>query len=376
MPGTEAPPQRGPEAKGRTGGRAHESQVTAVSWRGDHLDVVDQTALPGRLEVRSLRTVAEVVAAIGGLVVRGAPAIGVCGAFGLVLALDEARPVTARGARAQLERAEAEVGGARPTAVNLGWATRRVVAATAGGGSPEEIRRLALAEALRILENDRESCRRIGAFGREELGGVSRLLTHCNTGRLATAGIGTALGVVYAKAEAGEAVEVLACETRPLLQGARLTAWELTQAGIPVTLIPDGAAGAALASGLAEAVIVGCDRVAANGDTANKIGTYALAALARVNGVPFYVAGPMTSFDPGSPTGRAIVIEERSADEVRRVGAAVVAPEVAVWNPAFDLTPASLISAFITDAGVLRPPFDVSIPAGIGEAARLGLRDP
>jgi methylthioribose-1-phosphate isomerase len=358
MPSTEAPP------------------IAAVVWRDDHVEIIDQTALPGRVEIRSLRTVDDVVAAIAGLAVRGAPALGVCGAFGLVLSLDESPPGTGGQARARLERAAARIGRTRPTAVNLGWATGRVAAAAAGGGSAEEVRRLALAEALRIQENDRESCRRIGACGREELRGVSRLLTHCNAGRLVTAGIGTALGVVYAKAEAGEEVEVLACETRPLLQGARLTAWELARAGIPVTLLPDGAAGAALASGLAEAVIVGCDRVAANGDTANKIGTYALAVLARANGVPFYVAGPMTSFDPDTSSGKAIVIEERSADEVRRVGESVVAPDVAVWNPAFDVTPSSLVSAFITDAGVLRPPFDVSIPDGIRTAARLGLRDP
>jgi methylthioribose-1-phosphate isomerase len=354
-------------------------QVAAIEWRGDRLDVIDQTLLPERLEVRSLRSVADVVGAIKALVVRGAPAIGVCGAFGVVLGLQDGLPDDLGEATsdllARLDTVVRTVEEARPTAANLAWASRRVAAAARGGGSPEEIRRLALDEAIRIRDNDVESCRRIGEAGRAELSGASRLLTHCNTGRLATAGIGTALGIVYAKAAAGEPVEVIASETRPLLQGGRLTAWELAEVGIPVTVIPDGAAGAALATGRVDAVVVGCDRVARNGDTANKIGTYALAVLAFAHEVPFYVAGPMTTFDAATAGGEGIVIEQRSGEEVRRVGATVVVPDVAVWNPAFDVTPAALITAFITDAGVLRPPYEVTIPAGIAEAARLGLRD-
>ena len=192
--------------------------------------------------------------------------------------------------------------------------------------------------------------------GRAELAGRSRLLTHCNTGRLATAGLGTALGVVYAKAAAAEPVQVLASETRPLLQGARLTAWELVNAGIPVTVVADTAAGAALAGGLVDAVLVGCDRVAANGDTANKIGTYSLAVLARANQVPFYVVGPLSSFDPEAAGGADIEVEQRPAAEVSTLAGRTVAPPGAgVWNPAFDVTPAALVTAFITDAGVLRP---------------------
>src|SRR4029077_209516 len=185
------------------------------------------------------------------------------------------------------------------------------------------------------------------------------------TGRLCSAGIGTALGVVYAKAAASEPVEVIAGETRPLLQGSRLTAWQLAEAGIPVSVIPDGAAGAALAAGKVEAVVVGCDRVARNGDTANKIGTYALAVLAVAHAVPFYVAGPMTTFDPATAGGEGIVIEQRPADEVRPAGSGLSDAEVAVWNPAFDVTPAALVTAFITDVGVLRPPYEVSIRDGI-----------
>ena len=340
---------------------------SAVEWRDDHLEVIDQTELPRRFTLLELRTVGEVVDALRRLVVRGAPAIGVAAAFGVVLGLDQRRPASAAAAREVLERVAAELEAARPTAVNLRWAVRRVVAAAAGGRDPAAIRRLALDEAMRVLLEDREACRRIAAHGRAELAGRKRLLTHCNTGRLASAGLGTALAVVYAKAAAGEPVEVLASETRPLLQGARLTAWELVDAGIPVTVLADTAAGAAMARGMVEAVLVGCDRVARNGDTANKIGTYALAVLASANGIPFYVVGPLPSFDPDAADGDAIVIEQRSPEEVRSLGGAPVAPERAeVWNPAFDVTPARLVTAFITDAGVLRPPFADSIARARG----------
>ena len=313
----------------------------SIEWVGDHLEVIDQTALPAHLEIAELTTVEAVVDAIKRLVVRGAPAIGVCGAFGVVIGLHEGR---------DLDEVASMLRSARPTAVNLAWAVDRVAAVVRAGGD-------ALAEAEMIRDEDRAACDAIGAYGRELLSDVDTLMTHCNTGRLATAGIGTALGVVYAKASAGERVAVIATETRPLMQGARLTAWELTDAGIPVTLIPDSATGAALAGGRADAVIVGCDRVARNGDTANKIGTYNLAVLARMSGIPFYVAGPLTTFDPDTPNGDAIVIEERAAEEVLNASGA----DVAVWNPAFDVTPADLITAFITDAGVLRPPYDESI---------------
>ncbi|HEU5004236.1 MAG TPA: S-methyl-5-thioribose-1-phosphate isomerase [Actinomycetota bacterium] len=350
------------------------ADVPTIAWRGDHLEVIDQTLLPGRLEVRSLKTVADVVDALQRLVVRGAPAIGVCGAFGIVLGLDERHPAAPAEVHECLRWSAGAVGGARPTAVNLAWAANRVAAVAAVGATYEEARSLALEEAQRIQEADRRSARLIGEIARLELTDQSRLMTYCNAGRLASAGIGTALAVAYAKADAGEPVEVLACETRPLLQGARLTAWELSQAGVPVTLIPDGAAGAALAAGRADAVVVGCDRVAANGDTANKIGTFSLAVLAHAAGIPFYVAGPMTTFDLDTPTGAGIVIEERSADEVRSFGGRATAPDVAVWNPAFDVTPARLITAFLTDAGVLRPPFGPAIAEGVAEAVRQGLR--
>jgi methylthioribose-1-phosphate isomerase len=241
-----------------------------------------------------------------------------------------------------------------------------VAAAAAGADDAAELHRLALAEALAVLEEDRTACARMAEAGRAELAAHHRLLTHCNTGRLATAGLGTALGVVYAKAAAGEPVQVLASETRPLLQGARLTAWELVNAGIPVTVVADTAAGAAMAGGLVDAVLVGCDRVAANGDTANKIGTYSLAVLARANQLPFYVVGPLSSFDPDAASGAGIEIEQRPAAEVSTIAGRQVAPGAAgVWNPAFDVTPAALVTAFITDAGVLRPPFERSIAAAL-----------
>src|ERR671914_140808 len=340
---------------------------SAVAWRDGRLEVVDQTLLPDRLVTLELTGVAEVVDALGRLAGRGAPAIGVAGAFGVVLGLAEAGPPPPgpeglAAARADLERIAATVAAARPTAANLGWAVRRVATAAARAADAAELRRLALAEALAVLEEDRKACARMAEAGRAELASRHRLLTHCNTGRLATAGLGTALGVVYAKAAAGEPVQVLASETRPLLQGARLTAWELVNAGIPVTVVADTAAGAALAGGLVDAVLVGCDRVAANGDTANKIGTYSLAVLARANRIPFYVVGPLSSFDASAAGGGQIVIEQRPAAEVAHLAATRLAPEGAgVWNPAFDVTPAALVTAFVTDVGVLRPPFPASI---------------
>lgn len=344
--------------------------LESVEWRDGGLEVLDQTLLPGRREVRRIRTVAEVIDALRRLVVRGAPAMGVFGGFSVVVGLDEAQPAGLAEARVLLDRLEAEIGGARPTAVNLRWAVGRVVAAARRGGSVPEMGAAALREAAAIQEEDRASCRSIAEFGRTELQQARRVLTHCNAGRLATTGLGTALGPLYAKHEAGEPIEVFACETRPLLQGARLTAWELGEAGVPVTLITDGAAGAAMGAGLVDAVIVGCDRVAMNGDTANKIGTRSLAVLARDAGIPFYVAGPLSSFDAAAADGSAIRIEQRPADEVLRVGPFSVAAGVGVWNPAFDVTPARLVTAFVTDAGVLRPPFPESIAAALSAAQR------
>ena len=336
----------------------------AVAWTGDAVEIIDQTRLPAEERVLRLTTPEEVVAAIARLAVRGAPAIGICGAFGVVLAADQ---LGSEATAERLKETAAAIRAARPTAVNLAWAVDRVLAAARRAPDAAALRGAVEAEALAILAEDREACRLIGEHGRAELPRASRLMTLCNTGRLATGGWGTALGVVYAKAAAGEEIEVLACETRPLLQGARLTAWELQHAGIPVTVLTEGAAAARLARGDVDAVVVGADRVAANGDTANKIGTYALAIAAHHHGVPFYVAVPRSTLDAATADGAAIDIEQRAGSEVRI--AAGLGDDVAVWNPAFDVTPAALITAIISDAGVLRPPFDATIADALATAA-------
>ncbi len=330
----------------------------AVAWDGAAIEIIDQTELPTAVNVTRLETCGAAIDAIRRLAVRGAPAIGACGALAMVLGIDAWHGESLGAARTHLGVLAETIGRARPTAVNLMWAVGRVRDAASQAATFDELRRRALDEALLIIEEDREACRLIGEFGRAYLAGVTRILTHCNTGRLATLGWGTALGIVYAKAAAHEPVEVYVCEARPLLQGARLTAWELLDAGIDVTLVADSAAAALLDGGRVDAVVVGADRIAANGDTANKIGTFGLAVLARHAGVPFYVAAASSTFDPATAAGRDIVVEERPADEIRLFrGCRAAPPAVPVWNPAFDVTPGALISAYITDVGVLHPPF-------------------
>ena len=342
----------------------------SVAWVDDHIEIIDQTKLPTELDVLELRTVDEVVDVIFRLAVRGAPAIGSCGALGMVVGLDERKPSDAAGAVAVLDELVDTIGNARPTAVNLSWAVKRVRDVAAAGSSVPEIRELALCEANLIIDEDRDACTRMGLFGLEELAGISRILTHCNTGRLATAGWGTALGVIYAKAASGEPVKVFSSETRPLLQGARLTTWELHDAGIDVTLMPDGASSTAMAQGKVEAVIVGADRIAANGDTANKIGTFTHAVNAKYAGIPFYVAAPLSTFDTSIATGADIEIELRPAHEMTKWRSEPTAPQdIAVWNPAFDVTPAELITAIITEVGVLKPPYGDSIRAAFNGGA-------
>jgi methylthioribose-1-phosphate isomerase len=336
----------------------------SVAWVDDHIEIIDQTKLPTELEIVELRTVEEVVDVIFRLAVRGAPSIGSCGALGMVVGLDERQPEDAPAARAVLDDLVDTIGNARPTAVNLSWAVKRVRDVASGGADLAEIRALALREANLIIDEDRDACTRMGLYGLEELRGVTKILTHCNTGRLATAGWGTALGVIYAKAAAGEPVQVISSESRPLLQGARLTTWELHDAGIDVTLMPDGASSAAMTSGMVEAVIVGADRIAINGDTANKIGTFTHAVNAKYAGIPFYVAAPLSTFDISISSGAEIEIELRPAYEMTRWRSEPTAPEdIAVWNPAFDVTPGELIAGIITEVGVLRPPYEESIPA-------------
>lgn len=340
--------------------------IESVRWSpdGGAVRLIDQTLLPERLEERDVRTVDEVCDAIARMVVRGAPAIGVTGAMGVVTSLAPFVGDAPARFRARLACHADRIARARPTAANLAWAVGEVVSA-APDGAPNDVVLAALrARATAILDDDRTMCRRIGEHGAPLLADGARVLTHCNAGALATAGIGTALAAVYVAAERGQRVEVLADETRPLLQGSRLTAWELARAGIPVRVLTDGAAAALMRAGRVDVVLVGADRIAANGDVANKIGTYGLALAARHHGIPFYVAAPASTFDRRIASGGAIVIEQRGRDEVARPGGRVVVPDdVPVENPAFDVTPAALVTAIISDRGVHRPPFDFRSPA-------------
>jgi methylthioribose-1-phosphate isomerase len=324
-------------------------QNTALRWDGTRLAVLDQTLLPHQVSWLELRGARDTAAAIRRLAVRGAPLIGIAAAYGLAL---EIAASSVDGARAGMELLR----DARPTAVNLAWAVDRVWAAAQSGGAEA-----ARAEAERIEAEEDAASAAIAAHGADVLAGARRILTHCNTGALATGGSGSALAVIRELAARGD-VEVLASETRPLLQGARLTVWELARDGIPVTLAVDGAAAGLMRRGEIDAVIVGCDRVAANGDVANKVGTYAHALAARAANIPFVVAGPTSSVDPALPSGDGIEIEERDPEEVRRPGGELVTlADVAVRNPAFDITPAELVTAFVCERGVARPPSAAAI---------------
>ena len=369
------------------------SLTPTLRWTGDSIEIIDQTRLPAELVLLDVRDVASAVDAIERLAIRGAPALGAFGALALVVGLDEAQPDSLDAARELLEQLRHEIGDARPTAVNLRWAVDRTIDAalaapelisagtnvdsddggSGSAGSVAELRRRLLDEALAIGAEDAKACAEIGRLGREVLAEATVIATHCNAGRLATAGIGTALAAFYAKAAAGEPVRVLAAESRPLLQGARLTAWELADAGIDVSVVPDGAMASLIAGGEVDAVIVGADRIAANGDTANKVGTLAHALAAADAGIGFYVAAPTTTVDAAVPSGNRIVIEQRSPDEVHHAGGQRLTPEDAkAVNPAFDVTPARLITAIITDAGVLRPPYGESIAQALAEAEPAG----
>ncbi len=335
------------------------SAVESVRWSADGgaVDIIDQRLLPGRLERRELRTADAVCDAIATLAVRGAPAIGVAGAMGLVVALVP----SATDRREQFLRRARELGdriaSVRPTAVNLSWAVRRVLdTANQTMGDGAAILDAMRDEATRMLDEDRAMCRRIGEHGVSLLAEGARVLTHCNAGALATAGIGTALAPVYVAAERGRRVAVFADETRPLLQGARLTAWELVQAGIDVTLICDGMAAQVMREKKVQLVIVGADRITANGDAANKIGTYGLAILADFHDVPFYVAAPSSTFDLSLKSGSAIPIEQRDPRVVTHGFGRQTGPDgVKVYNPAFDVTPAGLITGIVTERGLISP---------------------
>jgi methylthioribose-1-phosphate isomerase len=335
-----------------------------IEWTGTAARIIDQTLLPGTLKFVDITTDKEMWEAIKSLRVRGAPAIGVAAGYGLVLGLRRKNPDTLLEFRKVLRRISLYLATSRPTAVNLFWALDRCEAAihaldpsTTAQGAQDRL----LAEAIAIHRSDEATCQAIARNGASLLADAKGILTHCNAGALATAGMGTAVGVIYEAARSGNFV-VYADETRPLLQGARLTAWELMRAGIETRLITDNMAGTVLSQGSVQAVIVGADRIAANGDTANKIGTMPLAIVANYYKVPVYVAAPMSTIDGKIPDGSHIPIEERSAEEVTELGGTRIAPAgVKVFSPAFDVTPAPLIAAIITEKGVLRAPYGDSI---------------
>jgi methylthioribose-1-phosphate isomerase len=330
-----------------------------VRWRGDRVSLIDQTLLPEREVVLDIVDYRDLAAAIRSLKVRGAPAIGIAAAYGLALAAVTSRATSAGTLLAELREARDALAATRPTAVNLFWALDRVMAAAVLAHDCASMRDNVLKEARSIHEESLADELRIGALGASLLSERGAVLTHCNAGALATGGYGTALGVIRAAFESGKVSEVYADETRPLLQGARLTAWELARDGIPVTVIADGAAAALMAQGRIACVIVGADRIARNGDTANKVGTYGLAIAARAHDIPFYVAAPTSTIDLSLASGALIPIEERSADELRRLGdTRIVADGAQVLNPAFDVTPGRYISAIITEKDVAMPPYE------------------
>ena len=330
-----------------------------LRWRDGHLEMLDQRALPARTAYLQFESAEAVAEGIRAMVVRGAPAIGCAAAYGVALAALRLQHADGATFRDGLERASALLGASRPTAVNLAWALARMRERwrTLAGKNPPEVARALLAAAHDILNDDLRLNHVLGEHGAALLPDGARVLTHCNAGALATAGHGTALGVIRSAVAAGKRISVVADETRPFLQGARLTAWELAQDGIPVTLIADSAAGYLMSRGAIDAVIVGADRVAANGDVANKIGTYAVAVLAQRHGIPFYVACPLSTLDRSIERGAEIPIEERDAAEVTGYGGLRWAPDgTAARNPVFDVTPAALVTALVTEQGVVFAP--------------------
>ncbi|MCL0082448.1 S-methyl-5-thioribose-1-phosphate isomerase [Dehalococcoidia bacterium] len=356
-------------------------QVKPVEWRDTVIRVLDQTRLPAEVVFLDLADYAEVAKAIREMRVRGAPAIGVAAAYGLALGAQAIEAGSREEFLSKWGTISRELASTRPTAVNLFWALDRMTRAAGAcperqeilryaqndrkrreGSAMSEIKAALVEEAKRIERENEEADRRIGLLGAELIEDGFTILTHCNAGALATAGYGTALGVIKTAREQGKRIQVFADETRPLLQGARLTAWELVEAQIPVTLITDSMAGHFMSQGKIDCVVVGADRIAANGDVANKIGTYSVAVLAKENAVPFYVAAPTSTIDPSVKSGTEIPIEERSPDEVTRIGGARIAPDgVGVANPAFDVTPHRYISAIITEQGIAREPYIESL---------------
>lgn len=338
--------------------------MDSLQWKGRNLLVLDQTKLPGTIEYICCQDYPEVAEAIKKLSVRGAPAIGAAAAYGLVLGAMNLTVLNYSDFMSGVEKIARCLLATRPTAVNLQWALDRMLTRLRCFElrEPEELIDLMQKEADLIYREDYQGNQNIGRFGQEVVPYGAKILTHCNAGSLATAGYGTALGVVRAAHEAGKNISVYAGETRPLLQGARLTTMELIHDEIPVTLITDNMSGYLMSLGMVDLIIVGADRIAANGDTANKIGTYGLAVLAKEHGLPFYIAAPLSTVDMKLQSGSGIPIEERSPEEVTHICGTRMAPEgVKVWNPAFDITPSGLITGIITDKGIAFPPYEKSL---------------
>ena len=340
--------------------------LPTIAREPDAVVMIDQRKLPAQEIYVRCKTAAEVARAIKTMVIRGAPAIGVAAAMGIALGMRKSATTGTQKFAAEFYKVCELMAATRPTAVNLFWAIDRMKHAFAraakAGESVDQIKDRLDLEAQAIHDEDVASCRAMGAFGAAVVPADARILTHCNAGALATAGYGTALGVIRGAVEAGKHVTVFADETRPFLQGARLTAWELVRDGIQTTVIADNMAGALMRQGKVDLVVVGADRIAANGDTANKIGTYTVAVLAREHRVPFYVAAPLSTIDLKTLDGQHIPIEERNAREVTHVGGSQLVPDGAlVWNPAFDVTPHQLIAGIITERGICRPPYTESL---------------
>lgn len=338
--------------------------IRTIEWTDDGVVMLDQRLLPTQEIYRTYTHYSDVAEAIRTMVVRGAPAIGVAAAMGIALGVKTANPGNPAELDTLFERICSDIASTRPTAVNLFWAVERMKGVYGRSRSQgiAAVRSALMDESIAMHAEDIEANRAMGRFGQELVPAKARILTHCNAGALATAGYGTALGVIRAAVEAGKQIQVYADETRPFLQGARLTAWELQQDNIPVTIITDSMAGHFMQKGIIDCIIVGADRIAANGDVANKIGTYPVAVLAKENDVPFYVAAPISTLDLSIPDGSHIPIEERNADEVRKIMGVPIAPAGAkVANPAFDVTPNRYVHAIITEKGVARPPFQVSL---------------
>ena len=349
--------------------------LPTIEWKTDAVVMIDQRKLPASEIYVTCRTATEVAKAIKTMVIRGAPAIGVAAAMGIALGMSKSRAAGTKQFTTEFQRTCDLLAATRPTAVNLFWAIERMKRCFAevaqGGHSVEEIKARLVTEANAIHDEDVASCRAIGAYGATLVPDEATILTHCNAGALATAGYGTALGVIRGAVEAGKRVAVLADETRPFLQGARLTAWELVKDGIDTTVITDNMAGTIMRNSLVDLVVVGADRIAANGDVANKVGTYAVAVLAKEHGIPFYVAAPISTVDLATADGSGIPIEERPSREVTHVGSSQLTPTGAhIRNPAFDVTPNKYVTAIITEQGIARAPFSTSLAALVQQSTK------